>query len=54
MKSNFKSENESFETEIRDCIRIAQTNMNSTISETEKQLSSKTPNDKNQIQKLKT
>ena len=51
MKSNLKSEKESFKTEIRDCIRNVQTNMNSKISETDKQLSSKTPSDKNQVQK---
>ena len=54
MKSNLKSEIESFKTEIRDCIRNVHTNMNSKISETDKQLSSKTPSDKNQIKRLKT
>ena len=54
MKSNLKSEMEFFKTEILDCIRHAHTNMNSKFSETEKQLSSKTPGDKNQIQKVKT
>ena len=51
MKNNLKSEIESFKTEIRDCIRNVHINMNSKIFETEKQLSSKTPSDKNQIQK---
>ena len=51
MKSNLKSEMESFRTEIRDCVRNVHTNINLKISETEKQLSSKTPSDKNQIQK---
>ena len=51
MKSNLKSEIESFKTEIRDCIRNVHTNMNSKNSETDKQLSSKTQSDKNQIQK---
>ena len=51
MKSNLKSEIDSFKTEIRICIRNVHTNMNSKISETDKQLSSKTPSDKNQIQK---
>ena len=54
MKSNLKSEIELFKTEIRDCIRNVHINMNSKISETEKQLSSKTPSDKNQIQKSET
>ena len=51
MKINFKSEIGSFKTEIRDCIRKVHANKNSDISETEKQLSSKTPSDKNQTQK---
>ena len=51
MKSKSKSEIESFKTEIRDCIRKVHTNMNSSISETDKQLSKETPSDKNQIQK---
>ena len=51
MKSNLKSGKESFKNEILDCIRNVHTNMNSKISETEKQLSLKTPSDKNQIQK---
>ena len=51
MKSNLKSETESFKTEIRDCIRNVHTNMNSKIFETDKQLSPQTPSDKNQIQK---
>ena len=51
MKSNLKSEIELFKFEIRDCIRIVHINMDWKISETEKQLSSKTTNNKNQIQK---
>ena len=51
MKSNLKSEIESFKIEIRDCIRNVHTNMNSKISETDKHFPSKTPSDKNQIQK---
>ena len=47
MKSNLKSEMESIKTEIHDCIRNVHTNMNSKISEKEKQLSAKTPSDKN-------
>ena len=36
MKSNLKSEIESFKTKIRDYIRNVKTNMKSKISETEK------------------
>ena len=51
MKSNLKSELESFKNEIRDCIGNFHTNMNSKIFETEIQLSSNTPSEGNQIQK---
>ena len=53
MKRNLNSEIHSFKYEIRNCITNVHTSISSEISETEKQLSSKTSSDNKKHKKLK-